>query len=273
MSERRMFTKEITDGDVFTSMPPTTQCLYFHLCMTADDDGFSNQVRQALFNAHATTDDFNMLVQKRFIIPFDSGVIVIKHWRMHNLIRSDRYHKTKFLEEKASLILKDNGVYSQINDVGMTNDNQVTTIGIPNGNQMDTEVRLGKDSIGNNIVSSLHSDTMSVKKTDYDAIVAMWNELEGYGDIKPIRKISERGNRHSLVSSRLKEYGIDGFRDAIEKIKQSDFLQGKHNGKPWSITFDWFILPSNFPKVLEGNYDNKNDNRTYSAITKAIDEW
>lgn len=161
MAERRMFTKKITDGDLFTSMPPTTQCLYFHLCMTADDDGFSNQVRQALFNAHATTDDFNVLVQKRFIIPFDSGVIVIKHWRMHNWVRTDRYHETKFLEEKASLVLKDNGVYSQKNDVGMTND-------IPSDNQVTyqphTEVRLGKDSIGYIELSKDNSCTTPLKK-------------------------------------------------------------------------------------------------------------
>ena len=143
MSERRMFTKKITDGDAFTEMPPTAQCLYFHLCMSADDDGFSNMIRQSMFNAHAGTDDFNTLVTKRFIIPFQSGVIVIKHWKMHNLIRSDRYHETEYLEEKATLVMKENGVYSQI-----PFDNQLTTKRQPNDNQMETEVRLGKDSIG-----------------------------------------------------------------------------------------------------------------------------
>jgi hypothetical protein len=135
MAERRMFTKKITDGDVFTSMPPTTQCLYFHLCMGADDDGFSNNIRIAMFNAHATTDDFNTLVNKRFILPFESGVIVIKHWKMHNYIQSDRYHETKFLEEKSQLVLKENGVYTEC---------------IQDGYKMDTEVSIGKDSIDKN---------------------------------------------------------------------------------------------------------------------------
>lgn len=135
MAERRMFTKKITDGDVFTSMPPTTQCLYFHLCMGADDDGFSNNIRISMFNAHATTDDFNTLVSKRFIIPFESGVIVIKHWKMHNYIRNDRYCETKYVKEKAQLVLKENGVYS------------LDTNGIPNGYQMDTQVSIGKISI------------------------------------------------------------------------------------------------------------------------------
>ena len=107
-----MFTKKITDSDAFTELPPTTQALYFHLCMGADDDGFSNQIRKAMFNAHADRHDFELLVDKRFIIPFDSGVIVIKHWRMHNLIKSDRHKDTSYVEELSSLILKDNGVYS-----------------------------------------------------------------------------------------------------------------------------------------------------------------
>ena len=155
MAERRMFTKKITDGDEFTSMPPTAQCLYFHLCMSADDDGFSNNIRIALFNAHATNDDFNTLVRKRFIIPFDSGVIVIKHWKMHNYIQNDRYHETKFLEEKSMLILKENGVYTEC---------------IQNGYKLDTEVSIGKDSKGkvnNNIGRS--DEQPKQKKTDYEA--------------------------------------------------------------------------------------------------------
>ena len=141
MAERRMFTKKIIDSDAFTALPPTTQALYFHLCMNADDDGFNNRIRQAMFNAHADQNDFNLLVQYRFIIPFDNGIIVIKHWRMHNLIRSDRYHETEYIEEKATLVLKENGVYTD--DV-----NHVTTKRQPNDNQRETEDSIGKDSIG-----------------------------------------------------------------------------------------------------------------------------
>lgn len=152
MADRRMFTKKITDADAFTSLPPTTQALYFHLCMGADDDGFSNQIRGAMFNAHADQNDFELLVRNRFLIPFDNGVVVIKHWKMHNIIRNDRYHETEYLEEKSTLLLKENGVYTEnlcpIDEFGIPSDNQVTTNGIPSDNQMETEVRLGKDSIG-----------------------------------------------------------------------------------------------------------------------------
>lgn len=144
MAERRMFTVKITEADEFTSLPPTTQCLYFHLCMSADDDGFSNKIRNSMFAAHADNNDLELLVNKRFVIPFESGVVVIKHWRMHNLIRTDRYHETDYLEEKARLLLKENGAYTDRQPSG----NQVATKWQPNDNQMDTEVSIGKDSIG-----------------------------------------------------------------------------------------------------------------------------
>ena len=158
MADRRMFTKKITDSDAFTALPPTTQALYFHLCMNADDDGFNNKIRQAMFNAHADQNDFNLLIQHRFILPFDSGIIVIKHWKMHNIIRSDRYHETEYLEEKATLLLKDNGVYTE-------NDNQVTTNCQPSDNQVETEVSIGKDSIGKDSISNRAKSTRFVPPT------------------------------------------------------------------------------------------------------------
>ena len=156
MAERRMFTKKVTDSDDFTAMPPTAQCLYFHLCMSADDDGFSNQIRRALFSAHAGTDDFNTLVSKRFVIPFDNGVIVIRHWKMHNIVRSDRYHETEYLTEKATLLLEESGTYEkdtpQLTTNGIPDGNQVATKCIPLVYKMETEVRLGKDRIGKDSV-------------------------------------------------------------------------------------------------------------------------
>ena len=138
MAERRMFTKKITDGDAFCEMPPTTQCLYFHLCMAADDDGFVNEIRKALFNAHASTTDYNTLIDKRFILPFESGVIVIKHWRMHNYIQKDRYKETQYLEEKSRLYLKENGAYTE-------NPNGMDTNCIQNVSNLETQVSIGKE--------------------------------------------------------------------------------------------------------------------------------
>ncbi len=179
MAERRMFTQKVTEADNFTTLPPTTQCLYFHLCMNADDDGFSNKIRQAMFNAHADQNDFEMLVNKRFIIPFDSGVIVIKHWRMHNYIRNDRYHETSYVEEKSQLLLKENGVYTESVD-------KVDTIGIPNGYQMDTEVRLGKDSIDKDIYkTSEKSDELDLS---FEKIYRAYPKKAGKTKAKQIYK-------------------------------------------------------------------------------------
>ena len=142
MAERRMFAKSIIDSDAFLDMPMSTQALYFHLSMRADDDGFLNNPKRVQKMVGASDDDFKLLIAKNFILTFESGVIVIKHWKIHNYIRNDRYKPTNYQEEKALLITKDNGAYS----FGIPNDNQTVY-------QMDTQVRLGKDSIGkvNNI--------------------------------------------------------------------------------------------------------------------------
>lgn len=107
-----MYTKKITDSDAFTEMPSASQALYFHLNQGADDDGFNNQIQMAMFKAHASTDDLKILLAKNFIIRFESGVIVIKHWRMHNTIRKDRYTPTNFQEELEQLGIKENGAYT-----------------------------------------------------------------------------------------------------------------------------------------------------------------
>ena len=112
MADKRMFTKKITDSDAFIEMSSATQALYFHLNQGADDDGFNNQVQMAMWKAHASVDDLKVLMAKNYIIRFESGVIVIKHWRMHNTLRKDRYIPTNFQEELNQLGIKDNGAYT-----------------------------------------------------------------------------------------------------------------------------------------------------------------
>ena len=130
MAERRMFAKTIVLSDAFLDMPLSARCLYFTLGMLADDDGFVNSPKSIMRQAGASTDDLNLLLVKRFILSFDSGVIVIKHWRIHNYIQKDRYKESKYMEEKATLIIDQNGAYTEcIQDVST----------------LDTQVRLGKD--------------------------------------------------------------------------------------------------------------------------------
>ena len=135
MAERRMFSKKITDSDAFYEMSSAAQALYFHLNQAADDDGFNNQIQIAMFKAHASSDDLKILMAKKFIIRFENGVIVIKHWRLHNTIRKDRYTPTNFKKELALLNIKENGSYT-LSEIDRW---------LPSGCQV---VATGKDSIG-----------------------------------------------------------------------------------------------------------------------------
>ena len=107
-----MFTKKITESDAFLDLPTSTQALYFHLCMSADDDGFVSNPKTIKRIVGASDDDMKLLLLKRFIISFESGIIVIKHWRMHNYIAKDRYRETEYLGEKNLLFVKPNKAYT-----------------------------------------------------------------------------------------------------------------------------------------------------------------
>lgn len=148
MAERRMFAKTIIDSDAFLDMPLSTQSLYFHLSMRADDDGFINNPKKIQRMVGCGDDDLKLLMAKRFILVFDSGVIVIKHWKIHNYIRNDRYKPTLYQEEKAELAEKNSKAYTFKTEV-VESENR---LGIPDDNrmgyQMDTQVRLGKDRLG-----------------------------------------------------------------------------------------------------------------------------
>lgn len=144
MAERRMFAKTIVTSDAFLDMPMSARCLYFTLGMFADDDGFVNNPKSIMRQVGATLDDMNILIGKKFILVFDSGVIVIKHWRINNYLRSDRYKETTYTDEKAELIVEDNGAYVKN---GSTPRLEATGIpsGIPMVDHCDTQNSIDKD--------------------------------------------------------------------------------------------------------------------------------
>jgi len=137
MAERRMFAKTIIDSDAFLDMPQSAQLLYFHLSMRADDDGFINNPKSIIRNIKCSEDDFQMLSSKKFIILFESGVVVIKHWKINNYIAKDRYRETKYKNELSMLELDENNSYRHMD-----------TTCIQPVYKMETQVRSGKDSIG-----------------------------------------------------------------------------------------------------------------------------
>ncbi len=145
-----MFAKTIIDSDAFLDMPVTARLLYYDLAMRADDDGFVNSPKKIMRIVGASQDDLMILIGKKFVIPFDNGVVVIKHWRIHNYIRKDRYNETKYKEQLAQLELDENNAYRLAGN-GMSHDNHLP-------DEMDTQDRLGKDSIGKDSIEDEEDD-------------------------------------------------------------------------------------------------------------------
>ena len=141
MAERRMFAKTIIDSDMFIDMPMSARLLYYDLAMRADDDGFVNSPKKIMRFVGASMDDMNVLIARQFIIPFESGVVVIKHWRIHNYIRKDTYKETPYKDEKALLYLDKNNGYRLENECPSTNRQRTV-------NEPSTQVRLGKVRLG-----------------------------------------------------------------------------------------------------------------------------
>lgn len=114
MAKRRMFSKDVIGTDWFTDMPATTQLLYIHLSMEADDDGFVASVKTALMNAHATRDDLAILTAKNYLIQLEQGLYLFKHWRMNNYIQKDRYQESPYRDRLTDYSLKKDGSYTKV---------------------------------------------------------------------------------------------------------------------------------------------------------------
>ena len=276
MAEKRMFSKIIIDSDMFLDMPLSTQALYFHLCMRADDDGFLNNVQKIIRMINASRNDFELLLIKNLIIQFDDGVCVIKHWHINNYIRRDRYKATIYQEHAKSLSIDSNRSYSLVSEheengqISHKNSNydgesvidisdySVINTGAPHVNRIDTQdkKRIEKDKLdkcseGKEFEESgtkgISEVSHNVSIEEVSSIMKKWNS----NNISRI--VSIKGQRLKKLNQRVNEYGIKGIIEAISNIDKSSFLKG-NNERNWKITFDWFISANNFTKVLEGNY-------------------
>ena len=286
MANKRMFTMRIVDTDAFLDMPLSTQCLYFHLNMRADDDGFIGNPKRIEKIIGANDDDLKLLIAKRFVILFDDGVIVIKHWRMHNTLSRDRYIETSYTDEKKKLLLKDNGSYS------LTNGNSIDDTKLIERSNRQTQKRrkiyeqkthsdkdIGldkdKDKDKEKDINDLIVSKDTIRQTDVQQIINEWNTLEEFG-INPVKRMTPK--REQAVKARIRQNHMDDILEAIENIRHSSFLQGQ-NKEGWMITFDWFLKPGNFAKVFEGNYLDKSGNKPQSYMEKIqnrvseVDNW
>lgn len=205
MADKRMFTRKITDDDNFISMPSSAQALYFHLNQGADDDGFTTQIAMAMFKAHASEDDLRVLLAKNYVIRFESGVLVIKHWRMHNTLRKDRYTPTNYQEELELLGVKKNGAYTL---------NPASEPWLPNGCQV---VATDKYSIVENSIvkSSCSIEEDEDKDSDNNDVDNVDNSFEMVGGKlgKGVVMLTK-----TQWDSLLEELGFDAFNHYVEKL-------------------------------------------------------
>lgn len=193
MAQKRLFSLQIVDSDAFLDMPVSSQLLYFHLCMRADDEGFIGNPKRIMRIIGVADDDIKVLLSKRFILPFETGVVVIKHWLIHNTIRMDRFNPTAYQDEKATLYLKDNKSYT---------DRQ------PNGNQMATQVKLSKVNL--------------IKDNKYTSIEKVEKELDDLQDkfkTKSVYKEFEQAKDWLASSGKHYKNYLAFFRNWLRRSK------------------------------------------------------
>ena len=225
MAERRMFAKTIIDSDAFIDMPLSTQALYFHLSMRADDDGFINNPKKIQRMVGASDDDLKVLVMKRFIIPFESGIVVIKHWKIHNYIRNDRYKPTVYAEEKAMITSKDNGAYTEADTIGIPSDNQVVY-------QLDTQVRVGKDR---SVKDSLGQGRGSV--AEGAATATTTDQLKAIGGSlgKGVVYLTD-----SQLGDLMDRLGLDAFNRYVDRLATFIIEKNAHVKSHYDTILKWY---------------------------------
>jgi len=247
MAQRRMLSKKITDTDTFLDMPLSSQCLYFHLNMHADDDGFLGNSKTIRRMVGASEDDLKLLMAKELIIPFESGVVVIKDWKIHNYIRSDRYNPTIYELEKSALEEDSQGSYV----LGMTS-------GIPMVDKMDTQVRLGKDRLGKE--RDIQSSSDELDDIPYKEIIDYLNEKTNSQFRNSTKKTQ------TLIKARFAEgFNLDDFRKVID-TKAAEWLNDSKMSK--------FLRPETiFGTKFESYLNQKSiNNRTEYNPNAEIDE-
>ena len=206
MANKRMFSKTIVDSDAFLEMPLSTQALYFHLSMRADDDGFLNNAKKIMRLICANQNDYDLLLVKKFIIQFEDGICVIKHWRINNYLRKDRYKETIYSEEKSMLNVKENGAYTLDKNKG-----------IPLVYQKDTKLIPGQPSIDKNSLEEKSIDQSRVEKNNSE-LFSLFEEL-GFGSINQILANDLLDMEKEFSTLWVKEAMEEAVRQGVRNLK------------------------------------------------------
>lgn len=251
MAERRMLSKRVTDTDEFLDMPLSAQALYMHINMHADDDGFVSNVKTIIRMVGAREDDLKILIAKQFIFSFDSGVVVVRNWFIHNYIRKDRYHETLYSDEKQQLSIDETGNYSR---------------GRPVVDQRLTEVRLGKDRLGKDrldvVVDEETENDNDDKSKAYSALVNIL-EQNGFGTIGGL--VSTDINKEL---DDFAEANNGNYREAYSVILQAIKIS-VGNGVCkfkylWNVTRDWYQRKLFTLKDIEASEKKRDDEKSKS---------
>lgn len=231
MAERRMFAKTIIDSDVFLDMPLSTQALYFHLSMRADDDGFINNPKKIMRMIGAGQNELELLLSKRYLLAFDSGIVVIKHWRIHNYIQKDRYNETKYLDEKESLKIQDNRAYTEC---------------IQNGDTGKVRLELDKVSLEESSVEDAnpkpvkhkHGEYKHVLLTDkqYDKLLEEWGEPTLNTMIKKLDEgVQLKGYKYNDFNLALRKWYNKDHPNKITPEKKEALDKEKENDRVYKM--------------------------------------
>lgn len=227
MAERRMFAKTIIDSDSFLDMPLSAQALYFHLSMRADDDGFVNNPKKIQRMIGASDDDCKLLIMKQYVLTFESGVIVIKHWKIHNYIQKDRYKETVYMEEKERLALDQNNAYTEC----------IHNVSTLEAQDRIGKVRIGKDSIGEDIDNSIYNNIQEQGGQKGGQMSTRERYKERDKDIEKERidnniyNISDQPENSSIPISTT--YGLEEFKRDNPQIEMDDY-----DGTIYSMDFE-----------------------------------
>lgn len=246
MAERRMMSKSIIKSDTFLDMPATTQNLYFHMLLDADDDGFINAPKSIMRMIGAKDDDMKVLSAKQFVIPFESGVVVIKDWKIHNYIQNDRY-KPSTLPERDLLNIQKDKTYTLKNDVSRMDTECIQTVSI--GKDRLGKVRLGKDRIGKDRIGKVSIDTLC--HVSHDDVDKSHFEIIEYLNLKTGSKFKATTKPYvQAIRSRLKEgYTVDDFKTVIDKKCR----EWKGTKLEKYLTPKTLFAPSHFDTYLNSN--------------------
>lgn len=261
MARKRMFTKNVVESDAFLSMPLSSQALYFHLNMKADDDGFVGNPKGIQRLIGAAEDDLKLLIVKGFLIPLDHGVVVIKHWRMHNTIRWDRYTPTVFQDEAQAVYIKQNQSYTFNKNKAVAN---LATSLNKNGNP---DIGLDIDiDISNDISKHLQNKTGNQNKTTgttedniCDKVRDLYNTI--CKSFQPIERMTKK-RRQAILEKFENGSSLETFRDLFAKAASAEYFVSLQEREGWKPTFDWLIQEEHMNAVLEGKYDKLFDFKT-----------